>query len=94
MIARRMFHLRRNQDYPLKALLAKKGFIPNNTHRCNKWALNNFKSWLAASLSIGDDDTDRYHEDILLMDDPKLLCRYVMETRKENSEKYPPKVIV
>ena len=56
--------------------------------------MNNFKSWLA-SLSIGDDDTDRYPEDILLTNDPKLLCsclcRYVMETRKENGGKYPPK---
>ena len=55
---------------------------------------HDFKSWLA-SLSIGDDDTDRYPEDILLTDDPKLLCsclcRYVMETRKENGEKYPLK---
>ena len=33
-------------------LSAKKGFVPNNTLHCNKWALNNFKSWLA-SLSIG-----------------------------------------
>ena len=72
----------------------RKGSFPNNTLRCNKWALNNLKSWLA-SLSIGNDDTDRYPEDILLTEDPKLLCsclcKYVMETRKENGEEYPPK---
>ena len=26
-----------------EVLSAKKGFVPNNTLRCNKWALNNFQ---------------------------------------------------
>ena len=65
---------------------------PNNTHRCNSWALNNFTSWLG-SLEEKVDNPDT----VLLTDDPKVLCsylcRFVMETRKENGEKYPPRTL-
>lgn len=71
---------------------AEKGFIPNNTRHCNSWALNNFTSWLG-SLEEKVDNPDT----VLLTDDPKVLCsylcRFVMETRKENGEKYPPRTL-
>ena len=39
-----------------------------------------------------------YPKEVLLTDDPELLCsclcKYVMETRKENGERYPPKTIL
>ena len=74
---------------------AQKGFVPNNTSRCNKWALNNFEAW-RTSGSL-DDTAHRYPKEILLTDDKKelcsCLCKYVMETRKENGEPYPPKTV-
>ena len=64
---------------------AEKGFVPNDTRHCNTWTLNNFTSQLG-SLEDKVDDPDDVH--VLLMDDPKVLCshlcRFVMETRKEN----------
>ncbi len=72
---------------------AEKGFVPSNTRRCNTWALNNFTLWLASLDEEATDDPNA----ILLTDDPKALCsylcRFVMETRKENGEKYPPKTL-
>ena len=68
---------------------ARKGFVPNSTRRCNNWALNNFNSWLASLKDA--ESQEHYPPDILLSDDPKLLCsclcRYGMETRNENGEK-------
>ena len=70
---------------------AKKGYVPSNTARSTKWAVANFESW---RLSLA---KDLYPEDILLTDDPELLCsclcKYVLETRKESGEPYPPKSI-
>ena len=70
---------------------AMKGFVPKNTARCNKWAVNNFESW-RSSLS-----NEKFPEDILFTDDKKLLCdclcRFVLETRKASGEEYPPKTI-
>ena len=75
-----------------EVLEAEKGFVPSNTRRCNNWAFTNFSLWLANS-DDGIDDPDK----ILLTDDSKLLCsylcRYVMETRKENGEQYPPRTL-
>ena len=71
---------------------AKKGYVPSNTARNTKWAVANFESW---RLSLG---KDLYPEDILLTDDSELLCsclcKYVLDTRKESGEPYPPKSIL
>jgi hypothetical protein len=74
---------------------AEKGFIPSNTRRCNTWAVKNFTSWLA---SLDDHEQAAADPDsILLTDDPNThcsyLCKFVMETRKENGEKYPPRTL-
>ncbi|XP_011405176.1 PREDICTED: uncharacterized protein LOC105313420 [Amphimedon queenslandica] len=70
---------------------ARRGYVPNSTHGCNNWALNNFKS-LLASLKDGEGQ-EQYPPHILLSNDPKLLCSclcsYVMKTRKENDDKDP-----
>ena len=71
---------------------AKKGYVPSNTARNTKWAVANFESW---RLSL---DKDLYPEDIKLTDDSELLCsclcKYILETRKESGEPYPPKSIL
>ena len=69
---------------------AKDGFVPANTDRSNNWAVTNFESWRTAHGSS-------FPTDILLTDDPSALCnclcQYVMETRKQNGQPYPPKTI-
>ena len=73
---------------------ARKGFVPDNTARSTKWAMGNFEAW---KESLQDEDAALYGGDILATDDPKLLCsclcKYVLETRKENGDPYPPRSI-
>ena len=85
--------LRKVRDEDL--LSAQKGFVPDNTSRSNRWAMSNFEAWLRFHR-----DSNKEHsfpEDILLTDDRELLCSclctYVLETRKENGDPYPPKTI-
>ena len=66
------------------------------THaRCNRWAISNFEAWLKSHRDLSEDST--FEDDVLLTDNPQLLClclcTYVMETRKENGDSYPPKSI-
>ena len=74
---------------------AQKGFVPGNTARCNRWAISNFEAWLKSHRDSSEDST--FEDDVLLTDNPQLLCSclctYVMETRKENGDSYPPKSI-
>ena len=60
---------------------ALKGFVPN-TARFNEWALN-FESW-KFQVAVG----ESFPPDVLLTDDPKLLCsclrRYVSNTARCN----------
>ena len=73
---------------------ARKGFVPDNTARSTKWAMGNFEAWKG---SLQDEDAALYGGDILATDNPKLLCsclcKYVLETRKENGDPYPPRSI-
>ena len=52
--------------------------------------MGNFKAWKG---SLQDEDAALYGGDILATDDPKLLCsclcKYVLETRKDNGDPYP-----
>ena len=74
---------------------AKRGYVPDNTSRSTKWAVSNFYSWLT---TLDEEDRVKYPKEVLLTDDPELLCsclcKYVMKTRKENGERYPPKTIL
>ena len=46
-----------------------KSFVSSNTARYNEWALSNFKSWMS-QVAV----EDSFPHDVLLTDDPKLLC--------------------
>ena len=74
---------------------ARKGFVPDNTARSNRWAIGNFETWLNCHRDSNEKST--FEDDVLLTDDSQLLCSclctYVMETRKENGDPYPPKTI-
>ena len=71
---------------------ARRGYVLHNTSRS---AVSNFYSWLT---SLDQEERGKYPQDIVLTDDPELLCsclcKYVMETRKESGEHYPPKTIL
>ena len=66
-----------------------KGFTPKNTDRSTNWALSNFKDW-AKEKHINPDD-------ILLSTDPQVLnknlSRFIVETRKESGQAYPPSTL-
>ena len=72
---------------------ASKGVVPDNTKRRNNWALRNFSLWMENRNKQVPNDV--VPEDILSCQDPailnKWLCRYVLETRQENGNPYPPK---
>ena len=66
-----------------------KGFTPENTDKSTKWALTNFLDW-AKEKNVNPGD-------ILLSSDPKILnehlSRYIVETRKESGQSYPPSTL-
>ena len=69
----------------------KLGVVPNNTLQANQWALRNFTLW-------SDMRNKKYDEqvppDLLACHDAtvcKWLCCFVQETRKEDSQPYPPR---
>ena len=57
-----------------------------------KWAVNNFEAWAKDRLNGFHDDP--VPANLLKSHDPglvcKWLCRFVLETRKDNGEPYPP----
>ena len=63
--------------------LAKKSFVSSNATRYNEWALNNFESW-RSQVAV----EESFPHDVLLTDDPKLLCsclrKYVSNTARCN----------
>lgn len=80
-----------------EVLEAQKGYVPDNTSRSTKWAVSNFQLWLDSANEAAK-DKDKYPGDISLTDDPELLCsclcKYVLETRKETGENYPPTTLM
>ncbi len=74
---------------------ASKGVVPANTVRRNAWAVNNLMSWAKARNE--ENPGDLVPVDLLECRCPdvvnKWLCRFVMETRQESGEPYPPKSI-
>ena len=48
---------------------ARKTIVSSNTARYNEWALSNFESW-RSQVAV----EDSFPQDVLLTDDPKLVC--------------------
>ena len=74
---------------------ASNGVVLVNTEYSTQWAEKNFLSWLKNhNRKIPEDPVPM---DLLHRHDPELvckhLCNFVMETRKENGELYPPATI-
>ena len=71
------------------------GLKPANTEATTQWAVNNFTKWAANRRALVPDDP--VPSDLLVCHDPaivsKYLCMFVVETRKENGDKYPPATI-
>ena len=63
--------------------VAQKSYVSSNTARYNEWALSNFESWWS-KVAV----EDSFPHDVLLTDDPKLLCsclrKYVSNTARCN----------
>ena len=81
---------------PSKSLESyQKGFVPKNTQVNTQWALRNFTEWMRDYNSHHPDDP--CCDDILLSSNSSELSywlqKYVLGTRKQNGERYPPKTI-
>ena len=74
---------------------AARGAIPSNTEASTRWALKNFKLWATNHPAVN--PSDPVPADLLESLDPNLvcrwLCRYVMETRREDGHPYPPSTL-
>ena len=72
--------------------IAAKGVVPNNTLCNTRWAEKNFQTWAAERNRLCPEDPVPL--DLLRSHDAKLvcknLCRFVMETRREDGKPYPP----
>ena len=72
-----------------------KGVTPANTDKTTKWAMSNFEAWKLARNQKHPDD--QVPDDLFMCTDPAILSvhlsRFVLETRKSNSEYYPPKTL-
>ena len=94
----RKFH---RQLHPLcsvryrRASRSSKGITPANTDKTTKWAMSNFEAWKLARNQKHPDD--QVPDDLFMCTDPAILSvhlsRFVLETRKSNSEYYPPKTL-
>ena len=72
---------------------AVKRVLPQNTAGNNRWAANNFAEWIKARES----SDDPVPKDLLCSTNAELvckwLCHFILETRQELGELYPPKSI-
>ena len=74
---------------------AAKGVVPKNTVNNTCWAENNFLAWAKERNKCVVDDPvplnllESQDADLVI----KHLCRYVLETRRENESHYPPGTI-
>ena len=73
---------------------AAKGVVPENTQTNTRWALRNFNAW-ALNRTIC--HPDEAVPDLLECCDPgilcKWLCRFILETRREDGKPYPPSTL-
>ena len=74
---------------------AARGVVPQNTQASTAWALKNFNAWAKNRAAI--DSGQAPPPDLLASHDADVvcrwLCRYVMETRREDGKVYPPATI-
>ena len=74
---------------------AAKGVVPKNTVNNTRWAENNFLAWAKERNKCVVDDPVPL--DLLESQDAdlvnKYLCRYILETQRENGSHYPPGTI-
>ena len=70
-------------------------FIPKQTEKATKWAVDNFSSWLEYNNSTVDGEKcpPNLLEDMTPVLLNKWLSVYIVETRKTNGELYPPATI-
>ena len=73
-----------------------KGYIPKNTEKNTKWAVNVFNLWVAARNSRM--LSDKCPEDLLRKSYPKnelarWLSMFIVEIRRGDGSEYPPKTI-
>lgn len=72
--------------------VAAKGVVPNNTVCSTRWAENTFRTWAVERNRMCPEDPVPL--DLLKSHDAKLvsknLCKFVMETRREDGKLYPP----
>ena len=73
-----------------------KGFVPANTSKNTKWAVNVFEAWVQSRNSRTEDEIDN---GILRRTpvDSEELCRclslFVVEARRTDGKPYPPKML-
>jgi len=71
------------------------GLKPANTEASTLWAVNNFTKWAENRQKLAPHDP--VPDNLLECHNPatvcKYLCMFVVETRKENGDKYPPATI-
>jgi len=69
------------------------GGIPANMAKNTGWSYQNFESWWAAK-NKGLTETENCHNNVLLLKYKEALCnwlcKFVVETRKENGKQYTP----
>jgi len=74
--------------------LFKQGEIPANTAKNTEWSYRNFESWRVAK-NKGLTETEKCPDSVLLLKAMEALCnwlcKFVVETRKENVEQYTPR---
>ena len=68
--------------------------VPKRTEQSNNWAASNFEEW---QRDNGRNPGSEIHRDILGSIDcqelDEVLSAFIVETRKENGEKYPPRTL-
>ena len=73
-----------------KRKAAARGVVPQNTEASTQWALRNFGAWVKNREVMG----SPVPKDLLKSHDPELVCKwislFVLETRQEDGERYPP----
>ena len=69
--------------------------VPKRTEQSNNWAVRNFKEWQRDYNGRNPDSKirDDVLENLDFQELDGVLATFIVETRKENGEKYPPKTL-
>ena len=73
----------------------RQGFCPRNTKATTNWSVRNFEQWRQArNAAVADESCP---SNILLSDNVSdldyWLCKYLVETRREDGLRYPPRTL-